>query len=476
MGDVTQGTVVARDAAGNILSLTGRSVAWSSGSASIASVSATGTITAVGAGNTFIGVTVDGVGPATFPLMVTSPAVVPLPVATVTIAAPDSSLVIGTQVQAVVVARDTLGNVLSLAGRSVVWTSRTPGVATISSTGLVTAIAPGGSIIGVTVDGVGPASFPLTVLPVPVATVAITAPDSSITAGDVIQGSVVARDAANNILSLTGRTVTWTSSVTAVASVSSTGAITAIAAGTSTIGVTVDGVGPATFTLSVAPRPVASVSVTAVDSSLTTGTTAQATVVARDAQNTVLSLVGRTVVWSSSATGVATVSATGLVTAVAPGSATIRVTVDGVGPATFVVTVSPPSVASVSVSAPDSSVTVGDIVTATVVARDAGGAALPLAGRTVVWSSSVSTVASVSSAGAITALAPGTTTIGVTVDGVGPASFTLTVSAVPVAAVSVTATDSSLTTGTTAQATVVARDAANNVLALTGARSPGAAA
>ncbi len=263
----------------------------------------------------------------------------------------------------------------------------------------------------------------------------VSAPDSSIAAGTTLQATVVARDAANNPLPLAGRTITWSSSAQGVASISSTGLISALGPGTTTIGVTVDGVGPATFSLDVTPAAVATVSVSAPDSSLTTGQTIQATALARDAQNTVLSLVGRTVVWSSSATGVATVSATGLVTAVAPGSATIGVTVDGVGPATFVVTVSPPSVASVSVSAPDSSVTVGDLVTATVVARDAGGAALPLADAR--WSGAAARVAwrRFRRPGLITALAPGTTTIGVTVDGVGPATFTLTVSAVPVAAV-----------------------------------------
>ena len=78
--------------------------------------------------------------------------------------------------------------------------------------------------------------------------------------------------------------------------------------------------GPATFGLTVSPPSVASVSVSAPDSSLKTGTRTQATVVARDAANNILSLTGRTVVWTSSATGVATVSASGLVTAVGAGT------------------------------------------------------------------------------------------------------------------------------------------------------------
>ncbi len=468
LGNTMQATVVARDAAGNVLTLGGRSVVWTSGSTTIVSVSSSGLVSAVGVGNTVVSVTVDGVGPATVAVSVTSPVIVPAPVVSVSASLPDSSLTIGVAVQATVVARDSTGAILSLAGRTVVWSSSATGVATVSTSGVVTAVGVGGTFLRVTVDGIGPASVPLTVSLVPVATVSVVAPDSSLTPGSVVQGTVVARDAANTVLSLAGRTVAWSSSATGVATVSASGLITAVGPGSTTIGVTVDGVGPATFTLSVAPTPVASVSATAPDSSLTTGTVVQGTVVARDGAGNALPLAGRTVVWSSSATGVATVSAAGVISAVAPGTATIAVTVDGVGPATIPLSVTAVSVASVSVTAPDSSVTPGTVVQGTVVARDGAGNALALAGRNVIWSSSVAGVATVSASGLITAVSPGSTTIGVTVDGVGPATFTLSVAPTPVASVSATAPDSSLTTGTVVQGTVVARDGAGNSLPLAG--------
>jgi uncharacterized protein YjdB len=424
LGDpALQATVVARDATNNILPLTGRTVVWSSSDPSVATVSASGLITPASAGTSTIGVTVDGVGPATFLLTVT-----PVAVASVSVTAPDSNLVEGTATQATVVARDAANNILPLTGRAIVWTSSATGVATVSASGLIDAVAAGSATIGVTVDGVGPATFLLTVTPVPVASVSVSAPDSSLTTGTTTQATVVARDAANNILSLAGRAVVWTSSATGVATVSASGLIDAVAAGSATIGATVDGVGPATFLLTVTPVAVASVTVTAPDSNLVEGTATQATVVARDAANNILPLTGRTIVWTSSATGVATVSASGLIDAVAAGSATIGVSVDGVGPATFLLTVTPVPVASVSVSAPDSSIALGDpALQATVVARDAANNVLSLTGRTVVWSSSVLGVATISASGLITPVSVGTSIIGVTVDGIGPATFVLTV-------------------------------------------------
>ena len=75
------------------------------------------------------------------------------------------------------------------------------------------------------------------------------------------------------------------------------------------------------------PAPVASVSVI-LTSPLGVGQSTQALAVLRDASNQVLS--NRTVTWASSATGVATVSPSGMVTAVAVGSADITATSESV--------------------------------------------------------------------------------------------------------------------------------------------------
>jgi hypothetical protein len=76
--------------------------------------------------------------------------------------------------------------------------------------------------------------------PVPVASVQVTgAGTAPLTIGQTVQLTAVARDANGN--DLTGRTVTWSSSAPAVASVSPTGLVTAVATGGATISATIEG-------------------------------------------------------------------------------------------------------------------------------------------------------------------------------------------------------------------------------------------
>ncbi|MEO5798631.1 MAG: Ig-like domain-containing protein [Gemmatimonadales bacterium] len=97
----------------------------------------------------------------------------------------------------------------------------------------------------------------------------------------------------------------------------------------------------------------------------------------------------------------------------------------------------PAPVSTVAVTLSTTTVAIGAGATATAVVRDAAGNALT--GRVLVWNSSNPSVASISSAGAISALTPGNTAITATVEGVnGSAQFT--VSPPPVASVTVAGT------------------------------------
>ncbi len=75
----------------------------------------------------------------------------PPPVATVTIAPDSVELGVGETRQLSAALRDAQGRALS--GRTITWTSSTPTIASVSSTGVVTAVAPGRGVITVTSEG-----------------------------------------------------------------------------------------------------------------------------------------------------------------------------------------------------------------------------------------------------------------------------------------------------------------------------------
>jgi hypothetical protein len=126
--------------------------------------------------------------------------------------------------------RNRAGTILT--GRILAWQSSSPLVATVSGTGVVTAVGLGATIVRASVDGVeGTAT--ITVEPPPVATVAVSLGAQVLVAGASTDASAVVRDAAGH--ELVGRLVSFTTSNPAVATVSPQGSVVGIAAGTATI-------------------------------------------------------------------------------------------------------------------------------------------------------------------------------------------------------------------------------------------------
>src|SRR5437763_1492493 len=384
----------------------------------------------------------------------TTPIEPPAAVASVDLTPPSATVQVGQTVQLTAIPRDANGAALS--GRVVTWSSSNTSVASVSPTGLVTGVVAGSATITATSEGKsGTAS--ITVTNVPVATVDVTPPTATVQAGQTVQLTATPRDA--NGAALSGRTVTWSSSNTAVATVNSAGLVAGVTPGAATITATSEGKS-GTASITVTNVPVASVDVTPPTATVQAGQTVQLTATPRDANGAALS--GRAVTWSSSNTSVATVSSAGLVSGVTPGSATITATSEGKS-GTASVTVTNVPVASVDVTPPTATVQAGQTVQLSATPRDANGAAL--SGRTVTWSSSNTSVATVSSAGLVSGVTPGSATITATSEGKsGTASVTVT--SVPVASVDVAPPAATVQPGQTVQLTATPRDA--NGAALSG--------
>src|SRR6184192_478090 len=313
VGQTVQLTATPKDASGNPLS--GRPVSWGSSNTAVATVSGSGVVTGVTAGAATITATSEGQsGTATITVST-------VPVASVTVSPSTASVPVGQTVQLTATSKDASGNPLS--GRPVSWGSSNTAVATVSAGGLVTGVTAGAATITATSEGQS-GTATVTVSTVPVASVTVSPSTASVQVGQTVQLTATPKDASGNPLS--GRTVSWGSSNTAVATVTASGLVTGKAAGTATITATSEGKsGPSTIT--VTPVPVASVTITPATATIQTGQTVQLTATPKDANGN--PLTGRTVTWASSAASVASVNATGLVTGIVVGMATITATSEG---------------------------------------------------------------------------------------------------------------------------------------------------
>ena len=441
VGQTRQMTAQTLDSDGN--PLPGRSVTWSSSSATVASVSATGLITAIATGGAVITAASEG---RTAVVAVTVSAV---PIASIAVEPAADEVVVTQTLQLTATAKDAQGGTLS--GRTVAWSSSDATRATVSSTGLVTGVTPGTVTITASAEGKsGTAS--ITVKAKPVGSVILSPAQSSVEVGGTRQLTAQVTDDQGN--PLTGRPITYATDNAAVATVSATGLVTGVALGSAKITATSEGK-TGTADVTVTPVPVATVEVSPPSSDLIVGQTASLGAVAKDAKGNVLT--GRPVSWSSGAPSVATVSAAGVVSAVAPGSAVVFASIEGkTGSAT--INVRQLAVTSVTVAPTPNNIAVSAQVQLTATVR---AGTTVLTDRVVGWSSSNEAVAVVSSTGRVTGLKAGAVTITATSEGVSGTAFV----AVGIASVVVTPNPTSVTVGQTRQLTAVARDASNATVA-----------
>jgi len=127
---------------------------------------------------------------------------------------------------------------IAVPGKTVTWASANTSVAGVDQSGLVRGITPGTASIRATVDGVA-GQVTVDVRPVPVASVTVALGASTLVAGETTSAQAAVFDSIGG--ALPGRTVAWSSSDPAVASVSTFGVVTALAAGSANIIATSEG-------------------------------------------------------------------------------------------------------------------------------------------------------------------------------------------------------------------------------------------
>jgi trimeric autotransporter adhesin len=317
-GQTLQLSAIVTDDRGQVL--TGRTVSYVSSDPQVATVSASGLVTGVTAGAVTITATSEGAsGTATI-------TVAPEPVFSVVVSPSTATLSVGQPLQLSLIARSATGQVLSLTGRSISWSTSTPAITSVSSSGMVTALSVGTGVVIGTVDG-KQASAQITVNAVAqgqVASITISPPSATVNVAWTTTLSATARDLNGN--AIPGSTFTWSTSNASIATVSANGVVTGVAPGAATISATSGGK-TASASITVQLAPVDHIVVTPSNPTLNVGQTVQLTATLYDQQNNVLT--GRPVTWSSEDASKASVSSTGLVTALRKSSVNITASAGG---------------------------------------------------------------------------------------------------------------------------------------------------
>ena len=327
-------TVIIKDPQGK--TITGPALTWESANPEVATVNAsTGVVTGVGTGETPI--FVRGGGQETFVAIR-----VLVPVAGI-VATPDSfdlPLTTTRTISLQIFGADGL----AMTNRAVVWSTLNPQVAVVSATGLVTPIGLGTTTVAARVQNLPNKtdSVRVRVIGEPVTSVRIQPqqPLHILRLGQSKQLTAECLNALGQVL--TGRPVAWVSSNPLSATVSATGLVSGIGVGSANIGATCDNAASSVASFTVTLVPVTSVSVTPPEVTMITQRSQQLTAVPRDSAGNVLSLVGRSVVWSSSNSVIMSLTQQGVIFSEAPGVSHVTVTVDGISSPIVVVTINAP--------------------------------------------------------------------------------------------------------------------------------------
>ena len=199
-----------------------KKVTYTTSNKKVARVSSNGTIKAIAPGKATIRITANDGSNKKASVKVT----VLQPATGIALDCAADSLLIGTTKQ--LTATVTPANA---ADKTVTWASSNPAIATVSATGLITAVAPGAVTIAATTSAGAVATCEITVYDYPPANaIALNTTTASIILGSTQQlTATVAPENAKD------KTVTWASSNPAVATVSATGLVTGVATGTATI-------------------------------------------------------------------------------------------------------------------------------------------------------------------------------------------------------------------------------------------------
>ncbi len=338
--------------------------------------------------------------------------------------------------------------------KNVTWSSSNTSVATVSNTGIVTAVSLGTSTItATTVSGGLSTTATANVNTISVTSITLNADTLNLIVGDIYQliGTILPQNATN-------QNITWSKNNNNI-DLSNSGKVTALTIGTSIVtSTTVDGSKIDTCNINISKIDVTSVTISPGSKSLFVGETFEltATILPNNASN-------KNVTWTKSNNGVINISNSGVITAIGVGTSVVTVTTaDQLKTSICNVTVAFMNVSSVSLNATSRSMQTGDTfqLVASILPTNASN-------KNITWSSDKANIASVSNSGLVSGLTVGSANITVrTVNQSRTAICKFTITPILVKSVSLNASSATILIGQTFQfvATVSPTNASNKTV------------
>lgn len=305
----------------------------------------------------------------------------------------------------------------------VTWQSSDPTVATVSSSGLLTAVKAGNVTVTASLNSVsGNAGVTVTSAVLTAINVSMTTPN--VVAGGSEQLTATGVYSDNSMQSLTTQ-VMWSSSDATVASVNAVGMLTAVKGGSVTVTATL-GTISGTGNVVVNAATLTSITVSPALFSIASGQNKQLSALGVYSNGTSQDVTSQ-VTWNSQNTAAATVSSSGLVSGVAAGSAMITATM-GSATGSAVATITSAQLQSILVTPATASIATGQTQAFSANGIFSDGSQVDIT-SSVTWNSSATNFATVDVTGLATGLSAGTAMISASsgsVTSAAPAVLTVT--------------------------------------------------
>ncbi|MFM5869418.1 Ig-like domain-containing protein, partial [Aeromonas caviae] len=414
---------------GSVKDLTSET-SWHSSDDRIATLSASGALTARDAGTTTVTASHDGIISNTIQITVTDAVL-----NAIQVTPPSVSVGKGHTRQLTATATYSDNTTADVTG-SVAWLPADITTATVSTTGLLIGRIAGSTELTASLDGVTSNTVLVTVTDAVLTAIQVTPPSVSVGKGQTRQLTATATYSDNTTANVTG-SVAWLPADITTATVSTTGILTGRIAGSTEVTASLDGVTSNAVQVTVTDAVLTAIQVTPPSVSVGKGQTRQltATATATYSDNTTANVTG-SVTWLPDDTATATVTTNGLLTGVEQGTAEVTASLDGVTSNAVQVTVTDAVLTAIAITPPSVSVGKGQTQQLTATATYSDNTTANVTGN-VAWLSDDSATATVIS-GLLTGVEQGTAEVTASLDGVTSNAVQVTVTDAVLTAIAIT--------------------------------------